>query len=139
VELKCVIKTDLNNPDLGDLYLGDDGDAVLIPDSELGAQVAQRLTVRFNFFLGEWFLDLNEGTPWFQRIMVKAPSDKVIRAVLTNVILGCEGIATLDQLSYSIGRDRLLSVTFKATLTDGTVFSSTQYAAFTVDLSVIEG
>lgn len=136
MELKVVLAPDLNNPDAGDLYLGDDGDARSITD--LGEEVAQRLTVRFNFFLGEWFLDQTEGTPWFQRVLVKAPSDRVIRLVLSSVISGCEGVASLTQLSYSISRERLLSVSFKAVLADGSTFDSSKYAPFKVDLGQVD-
>ncbi len=136
MELKVAIKVDLNNPDLGDLYLDDNGLEVL--EQDLGAEVAQRLTVRFNFFLGEWFLDTTEGTPWFQRVLVKAPSDRVIRTVLTNVIVATEGVASIVSLAYDIGRDRRLSVRFVCQLVDGTTFRSTEFAQFQVDLQGIE-
>lgn len=134
MELKVVLIVDLNNPDIGDLYLDDAGQEVLIPDSDLGSQVAQRVTVRFNFFLGEWFLDATEGTPWFQRIFVKGPSDRTVRTVLNQVIGETEGVAQVTQLLYQISRERKLSVQFKALLADGTTFDSTKYPQFQIDL-----
>lgn len=136
MEMACAIKATELNPDLGDLELAENGDAVYL--TELGASVAQRITVRFNFFLGEWFLDTTEGTPWFQRVLVKAPSDKVIRTVLNSVIANTPGVGTVDQLSYSINSARQLSVTFKATLVDGSQLTSLQYGRFVVDLAGLE-
>jgi hypothetical protein len=133
MELKVTIKTNLNNPDLGDLWLDDDGHEVL--ETELGAEVAQRLTVRFNFFLGEWFLDESEGTPWYQRILKKAPEDRVIRAVIRQVVESTEGVSQLLTLSYEITRDRRLLVSFTAQLVDGSTFVSTEYRQFTIDLT----
>lgn len=136
MELKTCIKVDLNNPDLGDLYLDNNGMEVL--EQDLGAEVAQRITVRFNFFLGEWFLDATEGTPWFQRVLVKAPSDRVIRTVLTQIIVNTEGVANIVSLAYDIDKFRRLSVRFVAQLVDGTTFRSTDYAQFQVDLQGFE-
>jgi hypothetical protein len=136
MELKVAIKVDLSNPDIGDLFLDDNGLEVL--EQDLGVEVAQRITVRFNFFLGEWFLDASEGTPWFQRVLVKAPSDRVVRTVLTQVITGTEGVASIVSLAYDIGKDRLLSVRFVAQLVDGSTFRSTDYAPFQVDLVGVE-
>lgn len=133
MELKIVIATDLNNPDLGDLYLDDAGHEVL--ETDLGREVAQRLTVRFNFFLGEWFLDASEGTPWYQRILQKSPEDRVIRAVIRQVIEGCEGVSNMRSLAYDITRDRRLIVSFTAQLVDGSTFTSTTYRQFVIDLS----
>jgi hypothetical protein len=138
MELKVVLVPDLNNPDVGDLYLDNAGQEVLIGDDNLADQVVQRVTVAFNFFLGEWFLDTTEGTPWFQRVLVKAPSDRILRTVLSQVISSTEGISRLDQLMYQISRDRKLSVQFKATLADGSTFDSTKYAPFQVDLGQVD-
>ncbi len=132
LELKVVISPTAENPDLGDLWLAPTGDEVLIYD--LAEAVAQRLTVRFNFFLGEWFLDTTEGTPWFQRVLVKAPSDRAIRTVLNDVISKTEGVASVSQLTYSISKDRQLSVDFKAILQDGSTFQAREYGRFVVDL-----
>ena len=132
MELRAVIRPDFNNPDPGDLFLDDTGDAVQSED--LALEVAQRITVRANFFRSEWFLDLNEGTPWYQHVLTKAPPDRVIRSVLRGVIADCEGVASLDQLLYSISRERTMSVDFRATLDNGTTLTSRTYGPLYIDL-----
>lgn len=133
MEYAVVLKVDVNNPDLGDMFLDNAGQEVL--RTVLSDEVAQRLTVRFNFFLGEWFLDTSEGTPWVERILVKAPSDLVIRTVIGNIVRTTEGVVDMTKFAYSISRDRRLSLTIEAKLADGSTFRTTDYAAFVLDLS----
>lgn len=132
-ELAVTLKTDINNPDPGDLYLDLGGHEVV--RTALADEVAQRLTVRFSFWLGEWFLNLDEGTPWVDRILVKAPTDLVIRTVLGNIVRSTEGVAELTKLTYSISRARVMSVSIEAQLEDGTTFTTRDYAPFVLDLS----
>lgn len=133
MEYAVVLKVDVNNPDLGDMFLDNAGQEVL--RTVLSEEVAQRLTVRFNFFLGEWFLDTAEGTPWVERILVKAPSDLVIRTVIGNIVRTTEGVVDMTKFSYSISRDRRLALTIEAKLADGSTFRTTDYSAFVLDLS----
>jgi hypothetical protein len=133
MELRLVTKTDANNPDLGDLYLDEEGHEVLTTD--LGIEVAQRLWTRLNFGLGEWFLDTSEGTPWFDHILTKGPNDQVVRTVLNSVIRNTEGVSALLRLNYAVGRDRLMTINFEAQLADGSTFRTADYGQFFVDLS----
>lgn len=132
MELGITLTTSLTNPDVGDLELTDAG--LEVSRTALAAEVAQRLTVRLNFFKGEWFLSLEEGTPWYQLLFTKAPPDRIIRAVFGSVIRGTEGVADLVSLSYSISRTRQLSLSFTARLEDGTLFRSTDYTPFVVSV-----
>lgn len=133
MEVGVVIKVDVNNPDLGDMRLDNGGGEVLL--TTLSDEVAQRLFVRFEFFKGEWFLDILQGTPWFGTVLSKNPGDKIIRTVLGNVIRTTEGVESLTRFAYTIGRDRVMTLSFSCQLQDGTIFRSTDYAPFVVDLS----
>jgi hypothetical protein len=132
VELAIAITPTEQNPEAGDLAIDDAGSEVI--HTQLTKEVAQRLTVRLNFFRGEWFVNLLEGTPYFQQILGKA-SDDAVRAALTAVILGTEGVASL--ISFTAIRDRsarTATVAFKARLEDGSTFSTADYPAFVVGL-----
>jgi hypothetical protein len=85
-------------------------------------------------FLNEWFLDLSQGTPYFDVILVKAPTDRIIRTVLGNVIKTTEGVRELTKFSYAIDRNRRMTLNFSALLADGSVFRTSDYAPFVVDL-----
>lgn len=130
MELAVTMTATVTNPTPGDLLLSDAGDEVLLTD--LASEVAQRLFVALQFFKGEWFLDQNEGVPYFQRILKKNPGDRVIRSIFSQVITRTEGVSRLLSFRYTIGRDRHMSIVFKALLEDGTTFSSTDYAQFLV-------
>ncbi len=133
MEVGVVIKADINNPDLGDMRLDERGDAVTL--TALADEVAQRLFVRFNFFLSEWFLDLSQGTPYFDNVLAKNPPDRIIRTVLGNVIKTTEGVQELTKFSYAISRERRMTLTFECKLVDGTIFRTTDYAPFVIDIN----
>lgn len=119
------------NPDIGDMELDESGEVVV--HTVLGAEVAQRLGIRFRFFKREWFLNLDEGTPWLN-ILTKGAPDRLIRSILGQVITGTQGISELLKLSYSVSAARVLSVSFTARLEDGSTFRSTDYGTFTISL-----
>ena len=129
-ELAIAIKPSLTNPDVGDLALDDTLNEVLLTD--LQSEVAQRLYVRLNFFQGEWFRDQLAGTPYYQRILRKAPSPRVVRAVFSQVILNTEGVAALLKFNYSVNRQRQMTLNFTCRLADDSVFQSTDFAPFQV-------
>jgi hypothetical protein len=130
MEPAICIKADDINPDEGDLLLSETGDFVF--HTVLGNEVAQRLRVRFEFWRGEWFLDLDAGTPFFEHILKKGPSDAIIRSIFSQVILGTEGVDALTKFAYSVSRTREMTVTFEARLKDATTFRSRDYAPFVV-------
>lgn len=130
-ELAVVLATDIDNPDLGDLRLTSAGDFEWL--TALDASVAQRLFVRLSFFKGEWLLDTDLGTPYYQAVLgFKAPSRNVVQAVFTDVLTNTEGVADLLNMNFSISRERELSLMFEVRLEDGTLFKSRDYARFVV-------
>jgi len=131
MEFACVLTASLTNPDVGDLQLTDEGDEVV--RTELTDEVAQRLRVRLSFFKGEWFLNLEEGLPYYQSILVHGLKDKVVRAVFGDVIAQTPGVAQLLSLEWSVVKaTRAMSLSFKCKLEDGSTFVSTNYPEFIV-------
>lgn len=69
--------------------------------------VAQRVRTRLDLWLGQWFADLNAGTPWETEILGKytgGSRDLVLRAA----ILDTDGVRSL--ISYSSRLDRTTRV-----------------------------
>ena len=131
MELGCTVTVSLVNPDLGDLSLDDNGLEEVL--TELVDEVNQRLMVRFNFFQGEWFLNLQAGTPYYQHIFQKGVTDAVIRHIFGTVVRGTEGVATLTDLSYTRNNaTRRMALTFKARLQDGTLYAPVAFNPFVV-------
>lgn len=51
-----------------------------------GDRIAQELTVRLRWWLGEWFLDQRQGVPYLQRILRKGVSAQTVRAIVRRQI-----------------------------------------------------
>ena len=77
-----------------------EGNLVLCRDARA---ISQKVENRFRFFLGEWFLDTREGVPYFQQILVKAPSVQVIRQLFLKVITTTPGIS--DVVDFNMQYD----------------------------------
>lgn len=132
MELGVTMKSTLANPDVGDFALDETGNELVL--TSLRDEVAQRLFVRLLFFQGEWRRDLNAGLPWYQRILRKSPGDRVIRAVFGQVILNTEGVSSLLRFTYTVNKQRQMELRFECRLADGTVFRSTEFAPYVIDL-----
>jgi hypothetical protein len=104
-----------------------DGDIVISPFdlqlNEVGKEaVAQRIAIQLNTFRGEYFLDTQFGTPYYQTILRKGVSLTLIDSELKKVIRGVTGVLQLISYSSSLDRaSRTLSVRFKARVDDGIV------------------
>ena len=68
------------------------------------AELAQKLNARLEFVKGEWFLDTNQGTPWFQALLVKNPSIPALTQILRGIILSTPGAKAI--LSMPVAFDR---------------------------------
>jgi hypothetical protein len=98
------------------------GDVLLPIQIIRGAEaVAQRIRVRFRFFLGEWFLDTRLGVPYYRDILIKNPDSILIGFIFRQVLLTTPGVKSVASFSASLERaTRTLTVTFEAQLEDGT-------------------
>lgn len=84
--------------------------------------IAQKVKVRLKLFQGEWFLDQRVGFPYWQKVFVKNPDLRALRALYKSAILSSPGISGVSSLDISLN-DRNLSIEFDATTDDGQLFS----------------
>lgn len=104
-----------------DLEIGEESfDLSLVGDTDLTEYTAQKLKIRLWFFLGEWFLDTAEGTPFYQEILVKNPRVPRIETLLKARILESPNIESLESFAseYDNARRRF-DVQFEAKTTEG--------------------
>lgn len=67
------------------------------------AYTRQAVSIRLKFFLGEWFLDLTAGIPYYQRIFKKQQNAKAqIDAIFKDAILGTPTVNSLKQFNSSL-------------------------------------
>lgn len=95
-----------------------DGDIVTFGDHFVTGkeETRQACISRLRLFLGEYFLDATDGTPWFQSILGKASRD-IAEANIKQRLLGTRGVIAINSFEMtSDTRERKISVV--ATLTD---------------------
>lgn len=89
-----------------------DGDIVTSGDHFLTGKSAtqQAILRRLRLFLGEYFLDGTEGTPWFQAILGKVPA-AVAEANIKQRIIDTPDVVSLAAFEFSVDvRIRKISI-----------------------------
>lgn len=82
--------------------------------------IAQDVTMRLRFFLGEWFLDTRIGVPYFQDILVKNPNIPRATQLLRQVVQETPGVTSVDRFDFTLdAQARKASVAFSASTTTG--------------------
>lgn len=97
---------DLNSNQL----LTDEGIKFAVGKKAVEIGIKQRL----NLFQGEFFADLEAGTPWYQKILGQKNAEAKARAALRAVILRTPGVVAVDALRVNFdGKTRTFSISYK--------------------------
>lgn len=75
-------------------------DLYLVTDLEY---LLQKISIRLQFFFGEWFLDTSLGVPFYSVMSSKKPDIPELDAMIKRTILATDGV--LELLSYSSSFD----------------------------------
>lgn len=95
-----------------DIFLTDSGQLSTVSDSD---ELTQRVQTRLLTFLGEWWLDIDLGVPYFQQLLGFKPDLTRARGIFNAAILAVPGITSVDRLELSFDNPtRLLRVQFEA-------------------------
>lgn len=83
---------------------------------EEGAETLQHVRTKLQFYLGEWFLDLKSGIPYFQQIFTKPTNLANIESIFKSNILNTPGVERLLEFSMDYEGDskRELNIYFSA-------------------------
>ena len=88
-----------------------DGDLMLIDNAE---RVAQQILITLRFWLGEWFLDVKDGIPYFEYVLVKSPNLTHIRQIFMEAIENVEGVRRVNEMTLAFDvRNRNLRVDYE--------------------------
>lgn len=80
-----------------------------------------KLAQRFRFFLGEWFLDLRKGIPYYRDVLGRMFNRDAARAIFRGVLRTIPDIASIVRFDLVFDRaTRRLAFDFEVTLFDGT-------------------
>lgn len=100
----------------GDLALRD-GDVLLIDNAE---RVAQQILITMRFWLGEWFLDVQDGIPYLDYVLVKSPNLLHIRQIFTEAIEKIEGVQRVEEMKFAFDvKNRSLRVDYEVSTNYG--------------------
>ena len=95
----------------GDLQLTSSDDAI-----------RQHIVQRLKTFLGEWFLDLSVGVPYFQEILKKNPNAQVVDGIFKQTILDTPGVVELLEFELDFeAASRKLKVNCSIRTQDGVI------------------
>ncbi|MGF6837075.1 hypothetical protein QF001_000942 [Paraburkholderia youngii] len=89
--------------------------------------VAQAILTRLRLFVGEWFLDVTDGTPWTTQVLDKYTSGQY-DAAIQDRILGTPGVVQITSYSSS------LNTTSRKLTVNATV--DTQFGATTLSTTI---
>ena len=85
--------------------------------------VAQRLSIRLKTFLGEWFLDVEYGVPYYQQILAKKTTKVAVDRIFQQQILSERGVRELVSFSSTF-ENRQYNMSFKVRVMNGSVTES---------------
>ena len=106
----------------------DFGDAIFVNDplspagitQESAEVVAQRLSIRLKTFLGEWFLDVGYGVPYYQQILAKKTTKVAVDRIFQQQILSERGVRELVSFSSTF-QNRRYEMSFVVRVLDGSL------------------
>ena len=107
-----------------DLFFDNDYDLTLdgqdLKFADSSNIVKQRLTIRLQFLLGEWFLDNTVGVPYTQTVFAVGTSLTDVYDIIRRKILDTVGVASLKSLELTPAADnRSLRIDFEAIESNG--------------------
>ncbi len=90
--------------------------------------IAQHLSIRLKMFKGEWFLNTDEGMPYYENILVKNPKIAVVVSLFKKAIQSTPGVAELLSIEPDYDPDtRTLSLDFAARTTEGETLTFSEF------------
>ena len=76
--------------------------------------IRQHLQIRYRFFLGEWFLNTDEGVPYVRDVLRKNPNEARVRAILAEVARSTPGVNRVASLTLDLDSAlRILTVSIE--------------------------
>jgi hypothetical protein len=96
--------------------------------------IRQKLSVRFRFFLGEWFLNQLEGVPYYRDVFVHDPDLDVITSLFKRIVTTCPGVTGIKTFRMFYDEpNRTASFAFQALVDGGVITVTPQDQDFIVD------
>lgn len=62
--------------------------------------IAQHLQCRYRTFLGEWFLDVDEGVPYYQEFFTKQANINALQSIMKTVAFETVGVTDITEFDF---------------------------------------
>jgi hypothetical protein len=89
--------------DPADAYLDSTGNLALVYDAEAVGQHARQ---RLKSFEGEWFLNRDDGVPWFKEVLGHGYDPALAEAVIKSEVIDTDGVTDITTFSVRFNRTR---------------------------------
>lgn len=77
--------------------------------------ILQEIEIRLQFFSGEWFLDVLQGIPYLDEILIKNANIESIKSIFAKEILDSENVEELISITLDFDTNtRCLKIDFSA-------------------------
>jgi hypothetical protein len=93
-----------------DMTFGHGAVDYLVDDPAIGQNIQTRLLL----FLGEWFLDVTDGTPWGSVLDIKPMDSRAVETVIRQRVLDTDGVTDITAYSFlfdPVSRKATISIT----------------------------
>lgn len=85
-------------------------DILLVDNAE---RIAQQILITLRFWFGEWFLDVTQGVPYLEHVLVKTPNLNHVRQIIIEQILSVAGVESVQSIELDFDRlNRRLYITY---------------------------
>ena len=89
-------------------------------DAKQTVDIAQAISWKLCLVLGEWFLDLDDGIPYFEEFFVKAPVIEHLETILKDAVLSFDEVESVADMNIDYNENtRKLTVVWAAESTTG--------------------
>lgn len=84
--------------------------------------IKQHLGQRLKMFYGEWFLNMEQGIPYFQQVFKKNPNMAILDSIFKREIINTPGILQLLEFDLDLNSStRILTLSFRVLSEDGEI------------------
>jgi len=85
-------------------------------------EVRQKVEIRLRTFRGEWFMNINAGLPYFQKMLQKGSSKSFLDTQIKSTTLATTGVIAITKFNSEINQSlRKYSATMTVTTSEGSV------------------
>ncbi len=108
-----------------------DCDFKLTPTEQLS--IRQKLIIKLLSFKGDWFLNAEEGLPYYESILGKSRSKETIDTIYKRAILSTEGVLEIVSFRSNITPQREYVMQFIVRTVEDTVLEPIELSGFNIN------